>query len=568
MEEDKMTSRKRATNQRHSSRRSVLKGFLASSTVSWLGSKAFASSSCGDHIVRLGGVVAPRTLNPFASWTAFYPLVYTYDWLVSPEAIEHPDRKGFAKEWSVADDGLTWTFKIWPGMKWSDGQAATARDAAFTYNYLRESVGTPDELSVGYNNTVGFDVVKSIKALDDETLEIVTRVPTRWPLERSALIVPEHVWKDVSYRDARGAYRNVPPLVGTGPMIIADFQQGQFARLMPNPYFRSGSPPTAGMIFSFFNTADSVAQGLKSGSLDYGMGLTVSQWMDLSKDPKIKVGEAPTWQRNYLAFNTLSGKGAGSTKALQDPAFRNAIGHAIDINAIVNRAFRGHAAPGAGAIAPLAADYYTDLGDIMRRFDPAEARRLLDAAGYRDANGDGIREDKDGTKFQLQLITGNESGNLEIPIAAVQLIADWLAQIGIPVSVTQLDPGLLDARTAAPEKGGGGWDLLVTNSWPSMRPAALLQFASSKRIGSANNSYWSNKAFDALLSDIDSTLDLKKRQDLIDRATRLLYTEAPYIILCYPFTLEAHRKDCFEGWGTQSMLSLYGYFPLDRLRPL
>ncbi|TGU54176.1 ABC transporter, partial [Mesorhizobium sp. M00.F.Ca.ET.186.01.1.1] len=105
---------------------------------------------------------------------------------------------------------------------------------------------------------------------------------------------------------------------------------------------------TAGMILQYVTTIDSVAQGLKSGDLDYGSGLTAAQWADLSKDPNIKVGESRVEQRNYLAFNTLSEKGAGSTKALQDPAFRDAIGYAIDQKAIVDRAYRGHADPGVG----------------------------------------------------------------------------------------------------------------------------------------------------------------------------------------------------------------------------
>ncbi|UPJ76879.1 ABC transporter substrate-binding protein [Bradyrhizobium sp. 187] len=550
------------------SRRVIAKGLLTASTVPFvLTSRAFAAS-CDDHVVRLGGIAAPRSLNPFASWTAFWPLVFTYDWLVSVEGIVHPDRRGFAKDWSVADDGVTWTFKIWPGMKWSDGRPATARDAAFTYNYLRDSIGTPDELNAGYNNTTGFEVVNSITALDDETLQIATKVPTRWPLERYTMIVPEHIWKGISYAEARGTFRNDPPLVGTGPMFVAEFQQGQFARLAPNPYFRTGKPATAGVIFSFFNTADSIAQGLKSGNLDYGMNLTAAQWTDLSKDPNINVGESRTEQRDFLAFNTLSGKGAGSTKALQDPAFRDAIGYSIDLKAIITRAYRGHAEAGVGALVPKAAEYYSDLSDIKRRFDLAEAGRRLDVAGYRDTNGDGVREDKEGKSFQLELITGNISGNIDVPIAAVQLIAAWLAQIGIPVSVTQLEPGLLETRTAAPEKGGGGWDLVVTNSWPSVRPGAQLSLASGKQIGAGNRSYWSNKEFDALLSDLNVTVEMKKRRELVDRAVRLLYTEAPYIILSYPLILEAHRKACFEGWGTEGMLSMTSYFPLDRLRPI
>ncbi|RUW79816.1 MAG: ABC transporter substrate-binding protein [Mesorhizobium sp.] len=535
---------------------------LAMSAAPWmLSTKVFASSSCDDHVVRFGGILSPDTMNPFASWASWQPLVCTYDFLVCVDAQRHPDRRGFAKEWSVADDNLTWTFKIWPGMKWSDGQPATARDAAFTYNYLLGSIGKPDELNVGENSTADMQKVESITAIDDETLRIVTKTPTRWPIDNFTMIVPQHIWKDVSYADARSTFRNDPPLVGTGPLIVQEFQQGQFVRFTPNPHFRSGRPSTAGMIMSFFNTADPIAQGLKSGSLDFGISLTAAQSADLSKNPAIKVVETRCEQVNYLAFNTASGKGAGSSKALQDPAFRDAIGYAIDQKAIVDRAFRGLAEPGVGLVPPSAADYYSDLNDVRRHFDLAEAGRRLDDAGYLDSNGDGIREDKDGKRFQLELITGTVSGKLEIPMAAVQLIAGWLGQIGIPVSVTQLEAGALSARTET-SADSGGWDLLVAAAWPSPTPDDLLRGFSSG--AHANRAFWSNEKFDAILSEVEVTLDLKKGQELVDQAARLVYTEAPYITLCYPFLLEAYRKDCFEGWGED--ISLWSYYPFDRLR--
>ncbi|MER8640429.1 ABC transporter substrate-binding protein [Mesorhizobium sp. M1365] len=548
------------------SRRAIVKALLVGSAAPWvMNSRAFASS-CKDHIVRVGSMGAPDSLNPFATWSSFWPLVFTYDFLVGVDAQRHSDRKGFAKTWSVADDSLTWIFKIWPDMKWSDGQPATARDAAFTYNYLLGSIGKPDELSIGQNSTSGMEQIASVSAIDDETLQIVTKAPTRWPIDNYLLIIPEHIWKDISYSDARSTFQNDPPLVGTGPMIVAEFQQAQFVRFAPNPYFRTGQPKTAGMINYLFTTQDPIAQGLKSGSLDYG-GVTAAQWADLSKDPDIVVGESRVEQRDYLAFNTASGDGAGSTKALQDPAFRDAIGYAIDQKTIVDRAMRGHADPGVGLVMPVATDYYSDLADIMRHFDLAEAGRRLDAAGYRDTNGDGVREDKDGNNFQLELITGKASGVNEIPIAAVQLVAGWLGQIGIPVSVTQLDSGALNARVASPAKGGGGWDLVIASNWLSTSPHDLLIMGSSNAIGLQNRSYWTNEKFDRYLSEVDVTVDLKKSQELVDRAARLIYTEAPYIMLSYPLVLEAHRKDCFEGWGSQDAISQWGYFPLDRLKP-
>lgn len=548
-------------------RRATLKAMLAMSAAPWvMNSRAFAAPSCDDHVVRVAGAGAPDSMNPFATWASFWPTCMTYDTLVGVDPQRHSDRMGFAKEWFVADDTLTWTFKIWPGMKWSDGQPATARDAAFTYNYLRDSMGKPDELNVGWNNTDGLQNVASITALDDETLQIVTKTPTRWPIDNYILMVPEHIWKDISYADARSSFHNDPPLVGTGPMIVAEFQQGQFVRFTPNQYFRTGQPATAGMIMRFFGTADPIGQGLKSGDLDYGYGLTAAQWADLSKDSDIVVGQGRVEQRNYLAFNTASEEGAGSTKALQDSAFRDAIGYAIDQKAIVDRALRGHADPGVGLVMPVATDYYSDLSDIRRHFDLKEAARRLDAAGYRDTNGDGLREDKEGNSFQLELITGTFSNLIEIPTAAVQLLAGWLGQIGIPVSVTQLEAGALEARTAGPAKGGGGWDLLVASHWGSPSPHDLLVLG--KSTDRANRSQWSNDKFDQLLSQVEVTVDLKKSQELVDQAARLIYAEAPYIVLCYPFVLDARRKDCFEGWGTRDIMSMWGYFPFDRLKPV
>lgn len=491
-------------------RRFVLKALLAGTAAPFIASShaLAASVSCSDQIVRVAGIAAPDTLNPFATWASFWPTTFTYDVLVGVDAQRHPDRQGFAKEWSVDGKELTWTFKIWPGMKWSDGKPATAKDVAFTYEYLKKSIGTADELNVGWNNTSGMGQVQSIEVVDETTLRIITNKPTRWPVDNTVMIVPEHIWRSVSHADARGTFRNEPPLVGTGPMIVAEFQQGQFARLTPNTHFRKGQPEIAGLIFRFFPSADSIAQGLKSGDLDYGMNLTAAQWTDLSKDEAIVVGQGRTEARNYLAFNTASGKGAGSTKALQDKAFRDAVGYAIDQKTIAERAFRGHADPGVGLVMPAATNYYSELEDIKRHFDLEEAARRLDAAGYKDADGDGIREDRDGNKFQLELITGTTSGTIETPMAAVQLVAGWLGQIGIPVSVTQLDPGALDARTASPEQGGGNWDLLISGGWLTPSAPDLLVFGEAGNTG--NNSYWQSDEFEQLISEVKSTADIEK----------------------------------------------------------
>ncbi|WP_352780695.1 ABC transporter substrate-binding protein [Mesorhizobium sp. M0571] len=122
--------------------------------------------------MRLATTNSPDMMNPFGTWSSFGPLVKTYDSLAGVDAQRYPDRTDFAKEWSVAKDSLTWTFKIWRGMRWSDGQPATARDAAFTYDYLLGSMGKPDELNIGQNNTNGLEQIGSVTAIDDETCKL------------------------------------------------------------------------------------------------------------------------------------------------------------------------------------------------------------------------------------------------------------------------------------------------------------------------------------------------------------------------------------------------------------
>jgi peptide/nickel transport system substrate-binding protein len=528
-----------------------------------------AAKAADDHLVRFGYVAAPDSLNPFATYGSFWPTSFNYDFLVGVDAQRFPDRKGFAKEWSVSSDGLTWRFKIWPGMKWSDGQPATAHDVAFTFDYIRGSIGTPDELNVGWNNTQGFDQIDSITVVDDQTVDIKTKAPSTFPIDAITMIVPGHIWKDIKRSDAKSSFLNEPPVVGTGPLVVMEWERGRFFRLASNKLFRNGSPSIDGLIYEFFQSTDPIVQGLKRGDIDYSSSVTAAQWEDLKKTPNIWVGEVKIEQADYLAFNTWSGpKGAGSTKALQDRAFRDAIGFAIDQKAIVRRALRGHGDEGVGPIVPVARDYFSDLSDVRRRFDLDEARRRLEAAGYHADGSGGNRKDKEGNNLQLQLITGTFSGTNESPIAVVELVSAWLGEIGIAVTVTRLDAGALNAKTDSPENGGGGWDLLIASRWLSPYPVDLLRIASGPATGGNNVSYWSNPDYDQLVKQVGMTIDLEKRQGIVNKAVRLVYQEAPYIFLDYPYGLDAHRTDRFTGWGVKEDVSQWGYFPFDRLKPL
>lgn len=518
------------------------------------------------QILRIGQVAAPDSLNPFATFAAFYPMTWIYDMLVGVDAQRHNDRLGFAKSWSVSSDGLTWTFDLWPGLKWSDGQPATADDVVFTYNYIRTSAGNANELNTGWDNTAGFDVISSITATNATTVTIVTKHPTTWPIDNTNFILPKHIWQAISYADARGPFKNPPPTVGTGPMIATDWQASQnFFQFKPNPYFRGGQPAWSTAVFQYYSSSDPEVQSLEAGTLDYAFGITPTQWFALKGHKNVALDKIRIEQQDYMAFNTAAGTGHGSTTALQDAAFRDAVGYAIDVNSIASKGYQGLAVPGVGPIVPVS-KYYTDLKGITRAFNLDTAKQKLDAAGY-TLDGSGVRRDKQGKEIRLNLITGTPSGMDEIPLAVVELVVGWLGQIGIPVTVTHLDSGAIYNKTSDPSTGGGGWDLTIAGRWYSPDPFTQLSIASGPAAGDNNVSYWSDPQYNSLVQQISQTVDATTTQTLVNQASALVYQNAPYIFLDYPYFLGAYRTDHFTGWMSPEAASMWSYAPWDRLEP-
>ncbi|RUW90936.1 ABC transporter, partial [Mesorhizobium sp. M8A.F.Ca.ET.059.01.1.1] len=124
--------------------------------------------------------------------------------------------------------------------------------------------------------------------------------------------------------------------------------------------------------------------------------------------------------------------------------------------------------------------------------------------------------------------------------------------------------GAIQARTALPSKGGGKWDLYIGGIWLSPSASDLLVLG--QKGVRHNRAYWQNAKFDELADEVAKTAQLEKSQQLVDEAVRLIYREAPYIMLAYPFMLDARRKDCFQSWGTDDLISMWGYFPFDRMK--
>src|SRR4051794_2074456 len=166
-----------------------------------------------------------QVLNPFESVTVadFEVFTLNYDLLVNfgPNIEPAP---GFAESWTQSTDGKQWTFKIRPGMKWSDGQPATSEDARWTYQTILDGVAS-DRGYLGEGYLEGYltdSGVSKVAAPDPETLVVTTDFPTTLLLQAYVPILPKHIWNKHSLAqigdpEAKGFFKNEPPIVGTGP---------------------------------------------------------------------------------------------------------------------------------------------------------------------------------------------------------------------------------------------------------------------------------------------------------------------------------------------------------------
>jgi peptide/nickel transport system substrate-binding protein len=272
-------------------------------------------------------------------------------------------------------------------------------------------------------------------------------------------------------------------------------------------------------------------------------------------------GKLNGWSQ--LAFNTYSKpiKGGGaSTTALQDVAFRDALGYAIDKQALVDRVLGGFGDPGSTVVPVALADWHVDPLH-PRTFDIAVANQKLAAAGY-PLDSSGHRLDKDGKQINLRLYYPNSDDNYP---KVAQFVKSWYGQLGIGVTTQSFDSGTLGNIILPPEGGGQAkYDIELWGWVGNPDPNALLQIFKCDAVGSSSDSQYCNPTYDQLYS-LQLTQSGDARKATLAQMQNLIYADAPYDVLYYDNELDVYRNDRFAGW--QDMPSngtpFFTYGPLD-----
>jgi peptide/nickel transport system substrate-binding protein len=521
-------------------------------------------------VLRVGTDQDLQVLNPWHSVLVVDYEVFTlnYDLLVGFGQDLEPV-PGFAESWESSADAMTHTFHIRPDMVWSDGEPATCEDARWTYQLVLDAVaseagGLGSYYLEPYLTNAG---LSAVECTDDLTLVVTTEFPTTLLLQAYVPILPEHVWGDLTLdqignAEAEGFFRNDPPVVGTGPYVAVEWEPGNFIRFERNESYWGPKGAAREVIIQGFETADTMVQALRSGEVDYIRGVGADQFDALSTEENIVAVEGFSNGYDYLSFNTRGndeGYG-GSTSALKDPAFRDALGYAIDHNRLVDATLAGHGVPGDTNVPPYHANWHV-APNTPRTFDLAEAARRLEAAGYAlDASG--RRLDAEGNPITLRLTWPDSEAE---HATNAQFIQGWLEELGITVDAAVTEEGKLLDDLLGPPDGEANWDFYIWGWVGDPDPMSLLSFFTSGQLGGLNDSFFSNERYDELFELQQRATDPDERKEYIVEMQNIFYDQAPYHVLYYDNELHAYRTDKFGGWVNQppeSGTPLFGYGPI------
>ena len=553
----------------HTRRLLLLVVVLVAAGLVWGLASALATSSSPSPapakvVLKIGWTQEPDNLNPFIGSVSSDREIWAlnYDCLFG-RGLDGQPRLDLAAKFptkqngGISADGKTWIIHLRPDLRWSDGQPLTADDVAFTYNYV--------VFNHIANLTLATVGIEQAEALNPTTVRI-SCVHPKVDMEKVFLpILPEHAWEHVSPEAATTTYVTQPPIVGSGPFYTAAFKKGSYVEMLRNPYYPGQRPAVDEILFESYQKPDTMVNDLKSGVLDAAWGIPEAQFAQLSAQPGIHTVAYDYYNWDYLGVNCYTGPSSVGNPVLRDWRFRNALNYAIDRNQLCQLAYDGRATPGTTILPPdtwskpdyhwqpPAAEAYT--------FDLGKASQLLSAAGYPLKNG--LRLNKQGQPITLRLCS-----TTDLPQGQVEatLIASWLQQLGIKIDLSVIDRSTLEAHvfnthivnlvpkgSSSPAPGINGipvpdFDMYVDDCAGYLDPGETLTAEATSQIGSSNDSWWSNAAYDKLDLEQGAGPNGNQRKSLIWQMQQLLYQQSPQIVLDYPQYLEAYDTSRWTGW--------------------
>ena len=427
-----------------------------------------------------------------------------FDSLVSHDAKMNivPD---LAASWDTPDP-VTYVFHLRRGVKFHDGRAFTSADVKFTFDSILSGALTSPKRG-------GFHLIQSIEAPDEATVVFHLREPSAsflWNMDRSAFgIVPTGSGADLA--------RNP---IGTGPFRVVSMVRDEEVVVERNPDYFGGAPKVNRVRFRIVPEAIVRALELRKGTADIGgvNSLTPDMVLALTKEPELIAEDQPGTVLSYVAFNF-------DDPILAHREVRQALAYATDRATMIRYLLRGQARPASSLLPPNHWAYEPNVQQYD--YDPAQAERLLDAAGY--ARG------ADGVRIHLTLKTSTE----ESVRLLAQALADEWSKVGVAL---ELRP--LENATFLADIGRGSFQLYTLRWIGANNDPDIFNYVFNSKMmppDGANRGHYDNPTLDALIDRQRVEMDRDKRKAIVSEIQKLVAVDEPYINLWYNDNVCVHR---------------------------
>ncbi len=416
-----------------------------------------------------------------------------------------------AESWEITTDGLQITFHLRKGVKWHDGMPFTSADVLYTY-----SVTVDPKTPTAYAGD--FLKVKKAEALDEHTFRVTYDKPFAPALiSWSSGILPRHLLagKDIT----QSPLARHP--IGTGPYKFKEWVAGQKIVLASNEEYFEGRPYLDGRITRIIPDMATMFLELRAHNIGM-MGLTPLQY---TRQTDTKLFRENFSKYSYLAFAyTYLGYNL-KNPLFSDKRVRQAISYAINQEEIIRGVLLGLGKPSTGPFKPGTWVH----NDAVKKYDynPAEARKLLAEAGWREAKGDGVLS-KDAKPFEFEILTnqGNETRQ-----KCAEIIQRQLADVGIRAKIRIVEWSAFVTDFINKRR----FDAVILGWTIPLDPDAYDVWHSSKTAPDELNFVsYGNPEADEMLEKGRSTFDQAKRKKYYDRFQEILAEDQPYTFLYVP----------------------------------
>lgn len=472
-----------------------------------------------------GIIGSPRMINPiYAVKDAdrdLTRLMFSGLLMYDGSGAAHPD---LAERYDVSPDGKVYTVVLREGLLWHDGARLTADDVVFTVKRIQNAqYKSPLRL-----NWQGVDTER----IDSRTIRFTLRSAYAPFIENLAQgIIPKHLWEQVDPGQAFLHALNLNP-VGSGPYRLKRFKYDRDGSLLwysvtRNPRFHRMGPYLKEITLMFFKNEDGMIAAWRRGDIEGFGPVSSSRVREFSPDA-VRVASLATPRIFSVFFN------ARQAPALADKSMRRAFSYAIDKKRIAEQATTG------GGIAVYGVLPVRDLptGTIIAEktemptagtYDRARAREMIESAGWKDADRDGVYEKtlRDGKKtrtvpLELSLSTGDSPELLR----AASLLQEMLAEAGVRVTIEGHSFADLESSVIRPRN----FQLLLFGQVHGYEPDPFAFWHSSQiKDPGLNVAFFAHKQADRLLEEARRTTDEAKRAARYGDFSRIIAQEIPAI---------------------------------------